>query len=557
MSLQHGLFTVFERYNIVFYFHEYEIYRLREISKDVNFILTNQLNLLKLHSIKHWKRIKREYIEQVSTHKKKRDKLHKHEQDLLDNKLASEFSSLIIKLLSCNSRYSGENYHMHEIDETILKAYQQSIYKLFLNGASTTQFTLSSYGIDTDMDQYIKNLNPKNVCCTLLALYYSAIQTHSNNENGSAAVSFDDIDYRKTYKVLLNIYKIIIYCDFVPKIFLNCMGTVSYHGRWTDYWHDNNIIHWLIACLSSTLIPYQIGLFMYKLLEHIIICSVDDNSYGDILWTNIINHYDHFFLPIDSNEMYGTRVFQMEFSSNALLYTHKYDETWSENVMYTQRFSDELETFWKTECVEWRKMNRLAMRSLQKKVIRLFEWKWKDIHFESDDKISITHMIYAKRYDVLKTLLQETNLIFSGFFSDPFVSKNYCGFLASKSRRKEFKHIFLKNDIIRNKLLYPSNYSNGKFETESLLFVLLKKKERKLIQYIFKMEKDNIDKLLTLTDKNGNNALLFICGIRGKTEKIIRFLIKMGADISVRNNANETIFDRAKQISNVFGLQMQ
>ena len=94
-------------------------------------------------------------------------------------------------------------------------------------------------------------------------------------------------------------------------------------------------------------------------------------------------------------------------------------------------------------------------------------------------------------------------------------------------------------------LLYPKEYG---LDNDGLMFWLLERKERMLIEYVFKLEKGNENKLLNVRDKNGNDALLFICGVRGKTERIIKFLIESGADVCRVNHAKQTISDRYRTI---------
>ncbi|KAG0419665.1 hypothetical protein DMUE_6369, partial [Dictyocoela muelleri] len=75
---------------------------------------------------------------------------------------------------------------------------------------------------------------------------------------------------------------------------------------------------------------------------------------------------------------------------------------------------------------------------------------------------------------------------------------------------------------------------------KDIMFLLLKKKQRKYIEKLFELSPSLIHEL----DKDGNNPLLYLClKVRGCRDQIIRFLIKIGCDIQRRNSNGENFFD--------------
>jgi ankyrin repeat protein len=70
------------------------------------------------------------------------------------------------------------------------------------------------------------------------------------------------------------------------------------------------------------------------------------------------------------------------------------------------------------------------------------------------------------------------------------------------------------------------------FSKKHLIFILLDKKERKLLEKLLKISPSLIDQL----DEDGNDPLLYIClKVYGCRHRIIELLIKMGCDIERRN----------------------
>ncbi|CAM2722605.1 unnamed protein product [Rotaria socialis] len=70
----------------------------------------------------------------------------------------------------------------------------------------------------------------------------------------------------------------------------------------------------------------------------------------------------------------------------------------------------------------------------------------------------------------------------------------------------------------------------------NLLWILLQKKERKLVKQLLKLSPLLINRL----DEDGNNLLLYVCfKVRGCRHGLIEFLIEMGCDVQAKNSNAE------------------
>ena len=101
--------------------------------------------------------------------------------------------------------------------------------------------------------------------------------------------------------------------------------------------------------------------------------------------------------------------------------------------------------------------------------------------------------------------------------------------------RREILKCLLMNKGVRRSLI-----------NHGIFFIFLQKKDRGFIELLWRLDRDQ---LIDICDGDGNDVMLFICGIRGKTERIIEYLVNHGAKIDRTNNKNETVFDRLKQIN--------
>ncbi|UJR06912.1 hypothetical protein I4U23_011201 [Adineta vaga] len=85
------------------------------------------------------------------------------------------------------------------------------------------------------------------------------------------------------------------------------------------------------------------------------------------------------------------------------------------------------------------------------------------------------------------------------------------------------------------------------FINKDLLFILLKKKQMKILKYLFKLSPLLIHQL----DQDGNDPILYLClHVSGCRHRLIEFLIKMGSDLSRINSKNINFFNALQMTRN-------
>ncbi len=73
-----------------------------------------------------------------------------------------------------------------------------------------------------------------------------------------------------------------------------------------------------------------------------------------------------------------------------------------------------------------------------------------------------------------------------------------------------------------------------------LLFILLQKKECKLIKKLVKI----LPSVVHQWDEDGNDPLLYVClKVRGCRHRLVEFFIEMGCDLQRRNSKGENFID--------------
>lgn len=103
----------------------------------------------------------------------------------------------------------------------------------------------------------------------------------------------------------------------------------------------------------------------------------------------------------------------------------------------------------------------------------------------------------------------------------------------------KFKKHFRKKIITIKKIRVP-------LIEMGFVFWLLKRKEYKIFEM---MVKKNSKLMMKCRDENGNDTFLFICGQRGKINKVVQFLMENnGCDFELVNNNNENYRDRCLKL---------
>jgi hypothetical protein len=160
------------------------------------------------------------------------------------------------------------------------------------------------------------------------------------------------------------------------------------------------------------------------------------------------------------------------------------------------------------------------------------------LEFDSYNKVlkSLSNLFTCYRLDMILSIFHYNEHIrnhFQSCWNDP----KFIGITTGNPMRRQAFHTIL-NDISIGTWLAT---------TTNLLFVLLQKKECKLIKKLFNVSPSLIHRL----DEDGNDPLLYIClKVRGCRHRLIEYLIKIGCDIQRRNSKNENFIDTLQLKSN-------
>ncbi|CAF0897608.1 unnamed protein product [Adineta ricciae] len=151
---------------------------------------------------------------------------------------------------------------------------------------------------------------------------------------------------------------------------------------------------------------------------------------------------------------------------------------------------------------------------------------WDD-QFKNTLKEIFKKLIEKKRLDVIKYIYFYFR--FEDFFNDSKYVRECINLMTgNRSDRRFFSMIM--DDASLDSLFFK----------KTLLFILLQKKERKLIEKILMLSPNLIDEL----DENGNDPLLYIClRVNGCRHRIIEFLINMGSDLQRKNNDGQNFLN--------------
>jgi hypothetical protein len=139
----------------------------------------------------------------------------------------------------------------------------------------------------------------------------------------------------------------------------------------------------------------------------------------------------------------------------------------------------------------------------------------------------LNHLIDNQRLDVIKHIYRHFG------FQDFFIKPEHI---------RESVNLMTKNRLARRFFctIMDDKSLDLLFSKKDLLFILLDKKERKLLKVILKLSPSLIHQL----DENGNDPLLYIClNVSGCRHRIIEYLIKMGSDVQRRNLQGQNFMD--------------
>jgi hypothetical protein len=179
--------------------------------------------------------------------------------------------------------------------------------------------------------------------------------------------------------------------------------------------------------------------------------------------------------------------------------------------------------------------NELFVQSVQWEILKILvhENVLTEMTPWDEDQINRFRLIFSNllernRLDVILLLYHQLENVRSYFDNPNLIHQNVNMLTGSSTGRQLFK-IFTDEKPLKTWLT-----------SKDLIFSLLKKKERKLIEKILRSSSF----LIHQVDEHGNDPLLYIClNVRGCRHRIIQFLITIGCDLQRRNFNGEHFID--------------
>lgn len=139
------------------------------------------------------------------------------------------------------------------------------------------------------------------------------------------------------------------------------------------------------------------------------------------------------------------------------------------------------------------------------------------------------HLFTCSRLDMILFILHNNEQILSHFQSS-WDDPNFIGITTGNPMRRRLLHTVLDDELIGTWLGITTN----------LLFILLQKKECKLVKKLISISPSLINRL----DDDDNDPLLYVClKVRGSRHRLIEYLIKIGCDTQRKNLNNVSFMD--------------
>jgi hypothetical protein len=179
--------------------------------------------------------------------------------------------------------------------------------------------------------------------------------------------------------------------------------------------------------------------------------------------------------------------------------------------------------------------NELFIQSIQWEILKIIidqyilsaRTSWQE---EQDNAFRsiLSDLLKKNRLDILHLLYHRLQYVQS-YFNQPNNIYQNVNILTGSSKGRQLFKIFINETPLKSWLI-----------SKELIFMLLRKKERKFLQKLLQTSPFLIHQI----DEDGNDLLLYTClKVRGCRHRIIEFLIIMGCNLQRRNFHNENFID--------------
>lgn len=139
-----------------------------------------------------------------------------------------------------------------------------------------------------------------------------------------------------------------------------------------------------------------------------------------------------------------------------------------------------------------------------------------------------TNLLEKDQFDVIRFMYSENEHV-RNLFHGPRSSRQIVDLMTGNQKRRQLFHALL-----------DQKQSRACLTSTHLLFVLIQKKEYKLVRHLLKLTPSLAHQL----DENGNDPLLYVClKVRGCRHGLVEFLIEMHCDLQRTNSNAESFAD--------------
>ncbi|CAF1379632.1 unnamed protein product [Adineta ricciae] len=202
------------------------------------------------------------------------------------------------------------------------------------------------------------------------------------------------------------------------------------------------------------------------------------------------------------------------------------------NHLYNERFSLEDCLFDILHKIKPSFADQMFIRICQLEILRILLEKYENDFLRCDKEnrfaIILENLFKTNQIDVIK-LIYKQNKTIRYLFDKLENIEHIVDIMIANQKMKQSCEILFNDQQLR-----------VWFINKKLLFILLKKKQCKLIKHLFKLSSSIIHQL----DEDGNDSLLYIClNVRGCRHRLIEFLIQNGSDLSRRNFKHINFFN--------------
>ena len=171
----------------------------------------------------------------------------------------------------------------------------------------------------------------------------------------------------------------------------------------------------------------------------------------------------------------------------------------------------------------------IFIHTTQKEILRIIMDEYSQIDITSFDHFSqiVCNLFKNNQLNIIQFLYIDEHI--QNLFHRMKIPSQIVDIMTANQKKKQLFQIFL----------YDASFAAWLANLD-LLFILLQKRQCKLIKHLLK----SVPSLIHRLDENGNDALLYVClSVRGRRHRLVEYLISMGCDLQRKNLEGENFLD--------------